>query len=332
MITDKTKNEFVEAINLISENLKNILYSLPDNIKNDCCEVRLRRNKPIALTLKNQNYILCIDGSLTKQNENTFICSEEILDETFLRICEYSVHTHLSDLKNGFITLKGGHRAGIVGKAALDKDGEIVSIKDISSINIRVARQVLGCSDKLYSSIAAENLQGILIVGPPSSGKTTVLRDLIRNISESGNRVSVIDERQEITGENGLNTGVNTDVFINYPKCKAITLAIRTMSPQYIAVDEICEKDEISALTKASNCGVKLIATMHASNLKELTEKPQIYELSAVNAFSKIVILKGADTPGAVSGIYEFKELKDEILRCRIFMDKFDNDWSSAVI
>lgn len=336
MYKETRKCEFDEAVSSISENLKKILHSLPDNIKEECNEIRLRLNKPVMLTLKNSSFVLCLDGSVSKECCNTYKSTDEIMNDTFNRMCEYSVHSHLSDLLSGYITLKGGHRAGIVGTASLDKDGIIVSVKDISSINIRVAREVQGCSNDLYNSLLADTEQSILIVGAPSSGKTTVLRDLIRNISDNGKRISVIDERQEIAGEyrkdSAMNLGINTDVFSAYPKTKAITLAIRTMSPQYIAIDEISEKEEISSLINASNCGVKLIATIHASNFEELTEKPQMSDLTAINIFDKIVILKGADKPGAVAGIYEFKELKDEILRCRIFMDKYSDDWCSSVI
>ncbi len=333
---ENEKSAFAEASSTISDKLKNLLSLLPDSLKSECNEIRLRRNKSVMLTVKNRNFILCPDGSFSKESINSYICTDEILDDTFARMCEYSVHSHLSDLINGYITLKGGHRAGIVGTASLDQNGEIISVKDISSINIRIAREIKGCSDILYNSVFSDTDRSLLIVGPPSSGKTTVLRDLIRNISCAGKRISVIDERQEIAGEcnsdQTMELGNNTDIFSAYPKTKAIILAIRTMSPQYIAIDEICENEEIESLINASNCGVKLIATIHASDFNELIKKPQMQKLTAINIFDKVAMLKSSDSPGNIDGIFEFEELKDEILRSRIFVDKLSNDWRCSVI
>lgn len=318
----KTEENFDKAVNSVSKHLKILLLAVDESIKRDCCEVRLRRNMPVVLVLKNRSLFLHIDGTVGIISEKAFICSDEILSDTFSRMCGFSLHSHLSDITNGFVTLEGGHRAGVVGTAALDKNGDIVSVRDISSINIRIAREIDGCSEELHQRLFKNGLQSIIIAGPPACGKTTILRDLIKKVSDSGVKVSVIDERQEIASltkkGNQMNLGINTDVFSGYPKRKALNIAVRTMSPQVIVIDEVCENEEIEAISLASNCGVKMIVTIHAASYKELLNKPQIYSLINTYAFDKLVLLMGSDKPGKISGIFDIRELRDEILRRRI--------------
>lgn len=317
----KTDESFDKAINAISKHLKILLLSVDESIKRDCSEIRLRRNKPVILVCKNRNLFLNTDGTVSEKNINPYICTDEIISDTFSRMCSFSLHSHLSDIISGFVTLDGGHRAGIIGTANLNQNGEIVSVKDISSINIRVAREIIGCSDELFRRLYKNTVQSLIIAGPPAGGKTTVLRDLIRNISDNGTKVSVIDERQEIGSlskkGDAIDLGVNTDIFSGYPKTKAMDIAIRTMSPQVIAVDEVCENEEIRAISMASNCGVKMIVTVHASSYNELLTKPQIMSLINTYSFDKLVLLMGSDNPGKISGIFDVRELHDEILRRR---------------
>lgn len=326
----KTDENFDKAINSISKHLKILLLSVDESIKRDCCEVRLRRNKPVVLVCKNKNLFLHIDGSVSEKKDKTYICTDEILSDTFSRMCSFSLHSHLSDVINGFVTLDGGHRAGVAGTAAVDKNGDIVSVRDISSVNIRIAREIVDCSEELYQRLFKTDVQSIIIAGPPAGGKTTVLRDLIRKISDSGVKVSVMDERQEIASvaKKGasIDLGANTDVFSGYPKTRALNIAVRTMSPQVVAIDEVCEKEEIKAISAASNCGVKMIVTIHASSYNELLTKPQISALINTYSFDKLVLLMGSDNPGKISGIFDTRELHDEILRRRINLaEPFDD-------
>lgn len=322
--------DFDLAVKPVSQELKKILLSVSDTVKKECTEIRLRRNLPVVIVIKNESLLLHIDSTVSNEKKNIFICDSEILTDTFSRMCGYSVHSHLSDINNGFITLEGGNRAGVVGTAALNINSQISSIRDISSVNIRIARQVKGSADILMEKLCIKRPLSMIIAGPPSSGKTTILRDFIRQISDRGYKVSVIDERMEIASDSSFekyDLGINTDVFSAYPKIKAINIAVRTMSPQLIAIDEVCEQDEINAIKHASNCGVKMIVTIHASSYDELLSKIQISELLNTFSFEKIVLLSGADNPGEIEGIFDARELHDEILSRSICMDRSYSNW-----
>ncbi len=321
------ETSFDNAIRQISGGLKAILSLIDNSRKLRINEIRLRMNRPVVLVCGNESFYLHSDSTLDKSADNTFNCTKEIIEDTFARMCSFSVHSHLSDIVNGYITLEGGHRVGVVGTAALDKDGCITSVRNISSLNIRIAKECVGCSDELFIRTMKQGAESIIIAGPPSSGKTTLLRDLVRRISDSGTKVCVIDERQELSA--GIaNLGINTDVYNSYPKTKALNMAVRTMSPQVIAIDEVSEKSEIEAISSASNCGVKLFVTIHASTINEIVNKPQIRELINTYSFDKLVLLMGAENVGKISGIYETGELRDEIYRRSINMDLSDSSES----
>lgn len=326
---DNYISNFDLAVKPISKHLKSLLLCVDNKTKEDCNEIRLRKNKPVVMMIRNKCGILRNDGSVGFDNFNPYICSEDELNDTFIRMCDYSVHSHTSDITEGYITIEGGHRVGVAGTAARDKNDNIVSVRDVSFLNIRIARNIKNCSEEIFSKLFKDRLQSIIIAGPPTSGKTTILRDLIHKISDSGVKVSVIDERNEIalkTIKSAEDIGINTDVYSGYPKTAAINIALRTMSPQLIAIDEVCEDSEVYAVKKAGNCGVKIIVTVHASSYSELLSKQQMKYLINTYSFDKVVLLSGADRPGKISGIFDIQELRDEMFRCSIGLDLFSND------
>ncbi len=333
-IEDNYILSFDMAVKPISKHLKELLLCVDNKTKEHCNEIRLRKNKPVVLMIKNKCAILRNDGSVCFENKNPYICSEDELNDTFIRMCDYSVHTHTSDITDGYITIDGGHRVGVVGTASRDRNDNIVSIRDISFLNIRIARSIKNCSEEIYSRLFTDKPLSIIIAGPPTSGKTTILRDLVHKISDSGVKVSVIDERNEIalkSIKSIAEIGINTDVYSGYPKTSAINIALRTMSPQLIAIDEVCEDGEIYAIKKASNCGVKIIVTVHASSYSELLTRYQIKSLIDTYSFDKLVLLTGADKPGKISGIYDIQELRDEMFRSSVSMDLFCDDWNCNI-
>lgn len=207
------------------------------------------------------------------------VCSEpfsaaEIAD-CFAEICRYSVHSFQEDIARGFVTLDGGHRVGICG-TAVTKGGKIEMFKDISGLNIRIAHEVRGCADEVYSRFFSGDPRSVLIAGKPLCGKTTVLRDLARRLGER-HRVTLIDSRNELSasfhGTPTLDIGLNTDVLCGCSKSDGIMLALRTLSPELIICDEI--GNDGSAVEQALFCGVKLIASAHAASLDELWKRPQ---------------------------------------------------------
>lgn len=316
--------QFDQAISSVTPEFKNILMSLDAEIKERCKEIRLIADQPVSIYSGSNHFYLNKNGSVGKSFLNAYKCSQKIINDTYLRACRYSVHSYHSDIIKGFITVEGGHRIGLCGTAAVDSDGKILSVRDISSVNIRISHEMIGCSDKILKCVNSETLSSFIIIGPPSSGKTTVLRDAVRNLSDSGYKISLIDERNEIActhnGKRLKNVGVNTDVFNSYPKEIALNLALRTMSPDYIAIDEVCEESEISAIKAAVNCGVNFIVTVHASSFDEVISSIRIISMINSDAFNKIVLLDRCPETGLFN-VFDIGEIKNEINRRRNCVD-----------
>ena len=238
-----------------------------------------------------------------------FICTKNEIFEIFHNICNYSVYSRQYEINNGYITIKGGHRAGICGTAVTNGES-IVNIKDISTINIRISREIKGCSKELLNFINPQ--KGILICGPPSSGKTTLIRDIARSISYQY-KTSLIDERNEISATvNGVsqnNIGL-CDVYNNYKKSVAIEQAVRTMSPQVIVCDELGSCEDITAVKNGVNCGVSFIATVHCDCEKDLLLRENLKNLMKTYAFSKIVFLDTRENVGKIKKTMDISEVK----------------------
>ncbi len=288
----------------LSENVAHIL-SLCDDLAN-IDEVRLRINKPLVVTKKGLPYILSTQGKYIKNPANSYIIKENDIDYSFKKACNYSWHSYEREISNGFLTIEGGNRVGICGCAVSGINcDEISTLKYISSLNFRVAREVRGCSDKIAELFGGGQLSSLLIVGAPSSGKTTLIRDLTRKLSENY-AISLIDERNEISatlkGVAQNDVGINTDIFANYPKKVAIETAIRVMSPQILVCDEISKYD-IAYIEQAINCGCKLICTVHSGSIEEVLQKEFIKTLVEKNAFKNIVFLGNKEKTGEVLDI-----------------------------
>ncbi len=319
------EENFDSAVNILSPLLKSKLINLNCIIKSDTYEIRLRVGKPIILIGKYGHMFIKTNGEVSvDMSEDCYICKPEIITETFNRLCCYSVYSHIESIVNGYITFQGGHRAGITGTAVLNSDGVITSVRDISSVSIRIARQVFGSADGIIKRLGFSETS-VIIAGPPSSGKTTVLRDYIRQLSDRMVKVCLVDERQEIACMNGMfcqhDVGLNTDVLSNYPKGKGIMISLKTMSPQVIAVDEVGEKEELYGIAKGINSGVSFLVTVHADSYDDLLKRPQIKQLLDTGGFSKIVLLKSAQAPGEIENIYDVSEVRDEIYRSSFVMD-----------
>ena len=243
----------------------------------EICEIRLRAGQPIVLETTRGRFPL--DRKVT---------AEEIA-ECIKSFCHYSLHSYERELREGFITLKGGHRAGFCGSAVLHND-HIDTVKNITSINIRIAREITGAADPLEQTVFDSNFRGLIIAGKPMSGKTTVLRDLCRIIG-SRNKLAVIDTRSEIAaaynGQPQNDIGIYTDVLNGYPRSEGMEIAIRTLSPEYIACDEITGESDFAALSL--NSGVKLIFTAHWVDMDQARNTP----LAKSGAISHIVLLGG---------------------------------------
>lgn len=265
-------------IKYFSKNIQTSLRSI--NFEN-AREIRIRLGKPIFIRAETEIKI-------------EYIPTRYDLDETFARICRYSPYAYNEDIKRGYITLEGGCRVGICGDVV-----EGNTVKNISSLNIRVSRQVIGCSKKIINIIKGN----VLIASPPGCGKTTMLRDIIRHLSSSGKNIGIADERGEISGsamgQAYLDLGERSDVILNCKKSKAMEMLLRSMAPDIIAVDELGGSEDIKAVFSIIHSGVKLLATIHAEDIEEV--KFRLGSLYEKSVFDSIVFLKGI---GAVDKIY----------------------------
>jgi len=212
--------------------------------------------------------------------------------------------------------MKGGHRAGICGSAVVE-EGEIVNIKDISSINIRIARSLSGVADAFLKMMANKQIKGVLLAGPPSSGKTTILKDIAKQLAGGyygyNVKVAVVDERGELgavyAGESKNDLGISCDVLDGYPKAQGMMQAIRCLSPDLIICDEIGTEQEARAVESCLNAGVRVIASVHAAGKEELRNRPSVRRLLATGAFDSIVLLKGRGAPGVIKAVYRAADL-----------------------
>ena len=277
--------------NKIYQIFSNLLQENPQ-IANELQEIRIRVDKPIILKLREKDLILQYN-----------ILQTEIL-QIVERLCENSIYAYKNQICEGFITIKGGHRVGLTGSCVIE-NGKITNIKYISSLNIRIAREVKNCSTRILREIIdIENktIYNSLIVAPPGRGKTTILRDIIRRLSDGieeinfrGKTCGVVDERGEIAamykGAPQNDVGIRTDIIENVSKNKGIHMLIRTMAPEIIACDEIGSKEDVEAIHYALYSGVKGIFTMHGKNVEDIKNNKQIYELIENREIQKIIFL-----------------------------------------
>lgn len=255
-------------------------------------EIRVRNNLPLILKIGQAEKV--IDHKITTEDINYI----------FQKICENSIYSYQKQIANGFITVQGGNRVGIVGTAVLDGNDKVINFNYISGLNFRISRQIIGCSNQIIDEIfnGCGGIYNTLIISKPGIGKTTLLRDIVRNVSNGmpnkfqGMNVAVIDERGEISAtykgimQNDL--GMRTDVINDIPKYIGMKMAIRSMAPKVIVADEIGNKRDSEAIKYAMCCGVKGIFTAHGASLEELEKNPEISGLLENKIFEKIICIK----------------------------------------
>lgn len=306
----KDEERFIQAAQVLPQSLRAMLLTLDGGIFRTAQEIRLRTNRPLELVCPQRRVYIQKSGAATSRlSDNLLTVSKREIEETFQAICAYSVFSRQKEIVNGYVTLRGGHRAGICGTAVCD-GGIVSNLRDLSSLSIRVAREHRGCAQNLFRTL--QSSRGALICGEPCSGKTTVLRDLARLYStEGGKTVALIDERSELAGtvsgvaQNDIGL---CDVLDGYPKADALLHAVRSLSPQVIICDEIGGADDVAAVLHCLNCGVEVIASVHAADERELAARTSLAPLLAANAFERLVFLRGRGQAGEIASVVRRSE------------------------
>lgn len=269
---------FEQALQLLPDELEAKISS-----SHEPEELRLRMGrKPTALY-----------GGAEKQIGNKDV-NESSIRKILERATGASLHSHSDELRHGYINYHG-LRIGVCGEAVI-QNGAVTGFRTISSLNIRIPREIHGICENVLDRYRKNGADSTLIVSPPGCGKTTALRELIRRISDDGHRISVIDERGELSaaevGVNGFDLGSHSDVLINVPKDEGAIMILRSMNPEYIAMDEITSPADLEAIMKITGCGVKLLATAHGNSMDELKKRPLYAKLLAMDVFRYIVTIK----------------------------------------
>ena len=295
-------------------NTKDITNMLPEGIKNLLNfekmrllqEIRIKAGKKTILQIGEEEVI------------TNYISTLEDIRTILQRISNYSIYAYDDEIRQGYITIRGGHRVGICGTCVIEKNS-VKTIKDIASLNIRVCNEIVGCSDKIMKFIIEDkSVLNTIIISPPRCGKTTLLRDIGRNISNGlkninfqGKKVCVIDERSEIascySGIPQLDVGLRTDVLDSCPKSEGIMMSIRSMSPEVIICDEIGTSLDMESVIKASNSGVTIITTIHGYGIEDLYNREVFKNIVENNIFHRAIVLSNKKGVGTVDYVYEFK-------------------------
>jgi stage III sporulation protein AA len=282
-------------------------------------EIRLRCRQPLLLRIGEDDYSIDNNGLVSREIKTGYIVSENDILRTMASISDNSIYAFEEDIKKGFITLPGGHRVGLSGQV-LAQAQEVQTIKNFSGICIRVAREVHNAARPVLPYVCPgpyNRAVNTLIISPPRAGKTTVLRDLARIISNGGkgippHNVVIVDERSELAGcYEGipqLNVGMRTDVLDGCPKALGMQMALRSLAPQVIITDEIGRKEDFYAIRDCINAGVTVISSIHAGSVQELQRRPLMQDLLKSGVFKIGILLGRQRGPGTIKEIARWDE------------------------
>lgn len=294
-------------LELFPEPIKSLLEQLPSSILDRLEEIRIREGRPLEVNASGEHHFLTPGGKLTYRVEESYKPAREDTHRLLDRISNHSLYTMEEELRRGFITIPGGHRIGLAGRTVLS-GGKVEHLRDISGFNVRIAKEIRGAADEILPHLLdrkEKRMKHTLIISPPQQGKTTLIRDLARQISSgiygnshvkcSGMKVGIIDERSEIAGSirgvPSFDVGPRTDVMDGCPKAEGMMMMIRSMSPEVLLVDEIGRPEDAEAITEALHAGISVIATAHGFSVDDLSQRPAMANLMVNQLFEVYVIL-----------------------------------------
>lgn len=304
---------------VMPDDIHDIISSMPMYILENLEEIRIRETRPLSVTSSGKNYYVDRFGSPQQVAEAGYVITSEHTHRILQLISNYSIYALEDELRNGYITLKGGFRVGLAGQAVINA-GRIKTLKHINSFNFRISREIKGVASRIMPFIVEKDeIMHTLIISSPGMGKTTLLRDIARQLSDGfgdlkGVKVSIVDERSEIAGcyrgipQNDI--GYQTDVLDACPKAEGIMMLIRSMSPDVILTDEIGRLEDMLAIEEALNGGVKIITSAHGRSLDNILGHPILGQTISQGLFERLLILGKSKGIGTLEAIYDGKSLK----------------------
>jgi stage III sporulation protein AA len=306
-----------EISQILAPTLAKIVKNMPEGIKDDITEIRLRLGQPLFFVLGRKDIMAAPDGRCPVSVNQAYCCTMDDVLRTFKLISKNSIYAYEEELKSGYLTITGGHRVGLSGQAIVTA-GEVKALKNICFLNIRIAKDIKNSADKIIRYLLNDDnrIQNTLIISPPRCGKTTLLRSIVRIVSYgmpeinlSGAQVAVVDERSEIAaccqGVPKIDLGPRTDVLDACPKASGLLMLIRSMSPEVVVTDELGRARDVCAVREALYAGVTVITTAHGKNAAEISKRPHVGELIGEGFFNRYIILSSRYGPGTVEEVFD---------------------------